>query len=168
MSGAFTHKARFQMYLLLLLLWLIFNGRFTLEVLIIGMIVCLFIYVFMCVFMGFSPKKELKNLWHIPYMIKYLFTLISEIIKANFAVIRFIYDARIEVEPEIVHFKHKFKDYTHNQILANSITLTPGTITVEIDDDEFIVHCLDRDLAEGLDSSSFVKQLDVIEKKDKR
>ena len=44
-------------------------------------------------------------------------------------------------------------------VLANSITLTPGTITVSVENDSFCVHCLDRELAEGMEDSVFVELL---------
>ena len=43
--------------------------------------------------------------------------------------------------------------------MANSITLTPGTITVAIEGNEFVVHCLDKSFAEGIEDSVFVKLL---------
>ena len=48
-------------------------------------------------------------------------------------------------------------------LLANSITLTPGTITVALEDNEYTVHCLDRRFGEGLADSSFVRLLHKIE-----
>ena len=49
---------------------------------------------------------------------------------------------------------------------ANSITLTPGTITVSLTDNEYTVHCLDKELAEGISSSVFVKLLTKLEASD--
>ena len=48
-------------------------------------------------------------------------------------------------------------------ILANSITLTPGTITVSLEGNDFYVHCLDKEFAEGIDSSAFVELLQKME-----
>ena len=48
-------------------------------------------------------------------------------------------------------------------LLANSITLTPGTITVSVEGDHFFVHCLDRELAEGMEESVFVELLKQME-----
>lgn len=48
-------------------------------------------------------------------------------------------------------------------ILANSITLTPGTITVSVEGDVFCVHCLDKELAEGIENSVFVQLLERME-----
>jgi multicomponent Na+:H+ antiporter subunit E len=44
-------------------------------------------------------------------------------------------------------------------LLANSITLTPGTYTLFQDKDHFVVHCLRREYAEGMDNSTFVELL---------
>ena len=51
-------------------------------------------------------------------------------------------------------------------LLANSITLTPGTITVSQEGDEYVVHCLDKSFAEGLDNSIFVTLLQKLEEEE--
>ena len=48
---------------------------------------------------------------------------------------------------------------TGRVFLANCITLTPGTITGSLKDGEYLVHCLDREMAVGLEDSSFVKKI---------
>ena len=68
------------------------------------------------------------------------------------------------MEPVIVHVHTNLKTETARVILANSITLTPGTITVSLTDDDLLVHCLDKSLAEGMENSSFVKLLEKMEK----
>ena len=90
-----------------------------------------------------------------------------EIIKANWQVIYFILTSKYEVEPRLVKFKTDLKKNSSRAVLANSITLTPGTITVTLTENEYVVHCLDKELAEGMQDSIFVKQLRVMEK-DKR
>ena len=52
---------------------------------------------------------------------------------------------------------------TAQVLLANSITLTPGTITVEMKDGEYLIHCYDKTMGEGLDSSVFVSMLKKLE-----
>ncbi|MCQ2506102.1 MAG: Na+/H+ antiporter subunit E [Lachnospiraceae bacterium] len=151
------------MFFVLLLLWIAFNGRFTVEVLLFGIVISALLYAFMCKFMGFSPKKELIAFKKTGSWLKFYFIVFVEIIKANLQVIFYIYNASIEVEPRVVTFKKKFKDKANNSRLANSITLTPGTITVSLEKDEYVVHCLDKSLGTDLDSSVFVKQLDKIE-----
>lgn len=154
------------MFLVLLLFWIIFNGKITVEILVIGALISLAVYLFLCMFMGYSPKKDARAALKIFKAIKYGAVLVVEIIKANCQVIWFIYNQKIEPEPVMVKFRKTFKSHYSNEVLANSITLTPGTITVDLDDDRYTVHCLDKDLSEGLDSSVFVKQLEAAEKVD--
>ena len=97
-------------------------------------------------------------------MLQYVFVLITEIIKANFAVIRMIMSSRYEIEPAIVRFKTDLKTTPARVLLANSITLTPGTITVSLEEDEYVVHCLDKELAEGINRSVFVTLLRKLER----
>jgi len=95
----------------------------------------------------------------LPQGIGYFFVLIKEIVIANLGTIRLIGSQKYDVEPVLVTFKTELKTDLARTILANSITLTPGTITVELTEDEFRVHCLDKEMAEGMADSVFVKKL---------
>ena len=64
-----------------------------------------------------------------------------------------------EMDPIIVKFRTSLKSDFTRMLLANSITLTPGTITISLEDDENTIHCLDTSLAEGLENSDFEKAL---------
>ncbi len=154
------------MYIIFFLIWIIFNGQFTLEIAAFGVVIAGLIYWFICKFLNYTPKTDLilgKKLFQILY---YVFILLKEIIKANFAVIKMIMSSKYEIEPAVVRFKTDLKTPTARILLANSITLTPGTITVSLDNDEYVVHCLDKSLAEGINSSVFVTLLKKIERMD--
>lgn len=64
------------------------------------------------------------------YIVQYLFVLIIEVIKANLDVAKIVLSPKIDVDPVVVNFKTKLKSDLGRVILANSITLTPGTITM--------------------------------------
>ncbi|MCR4806079.1 MAG: Na+/H+ antiporter subunit E [Lachnospiraceae bacterium] len=147
------------MYLALFALWIIFNGRFTPEVAVIGLIIAGVIFFFMCKFMDYDLRKEKTVYMLIPWFIKYFFILLTEIVKANIATARFVLNPKIEVEPRIVTFKPEIRSGFLKAVLANSITLTPGTITINIEDGEYTVHCLDLDLATDIGDSVFVKEI---------
>ncbi len=151
------------MYVIFFLLWIIFNGRVTTEIVLFGLVIAAALYRFICKFMDFSPRRELGYLRRTGYLLQYLYHLIKEIIMANFATMRLICSAGRVVEPALIEFETHFKSDTSRFLLANSITLTPGTITVAIEGDKFIVHCLDKTLAEGIESSVFVKLLEKLE-----
>ncbi len=151
------------MYLLFFLLWIIFNGKITAEIVLFGLVISAAVYRFVCKFMDFSPKKELMYLKKSGYLIQYLFALIKEIVTANFATLRLVCSSSHEVEPVLIQFDMNFKSDTSKFMLANSITLTPGTITVSVEGNTFTVHCLDKSLAQGIETSVFVKLLEKME-----
>lgn len=147
------------MYVLFFLAWIIFNGQFTLEIAILGVAVATVMFAFMCKFMDYSIKKELnvykKSIWFFAYIV----LLLREIVKANLEIIPRILTVEEEMEPVIVKFKTNLKSDFTRMLLANSITLTPGTITVSLEEDVYTIHCLDTSLAEGLENSDFEKAL---------
>lgn len=153
------------MFVLFFLVWIVFNGNITTEIVIFGLVIAAVVFAFICKFMDYSLKKEVLFYKKILAFIWYVVILIVEIIKANVVVIHMITTQKEIVEPVIVKFKANLKSETARVILANSITLTPGTITVSLEEDEFVVHCLDKSLAEGMEDSVFVKLLQKMEKR---
>ena len=151
------------MFILFFLIWVIFNGQLTAEIAAFGVVIAGVMYWFLCKFFNYSPRFDLFLYKKSPLLVQYILTLIWEILKANFAVFRLIYTAEYELEPTVVHFKANLHTTFARVLLANSITLTPGTITVALTDNEYTVHCLDKELAEGISSSVFVKLLTKIE-----
>lgn len=155
------------MFIILFLVWLIFNGNVTLEIAIFGIVISAAIYTFLCMFGGFSIKKDILFCKKIPLGIWYVFILLWEIIKANFATMKFIFKKDGSNQPAIIKFKSPVRSKAAKVILANSITLTPGTITASLEGDEFEVHCLDKSFSEGIDNSVFVHLLKKMEGEEK-
>ena len=71
-----------------------------------------------------------------------------------------------EMDPIIVKFRTSLKSDFTRMLLANSITLTPGTITISLEGDEYTIHCLDTSLAEGLENSDFEKALKKLDEEE--
>ena len=151
------------MFVLFFVIWIIFNEQITAEIAAFGVVIAGIMYWFLCSFFHYSPRYELFFWRKAPLLLQYLLILIWEILKANITVFRMIYSAEYELEPAIVHFKTDLHSTFARVLLANSITLTPGTITVSLTENEYMVHCLDKELAEGIASSVFVKLLTKIE-----
>ena len=151
------------MLLLFFLVWVVFNGRLTLEITLFGVAVAGAVFAFVCRFMDYSLQKELRFYKRIPAFFQYLYYLIKEIITANITVSRMILTRKEQMEPVIVHVHTDLKTETARVMLANSITLTPGTITVSMTDDDLLVHCLDKSLSEGMEDSVFVRLLRKLE-----
>lgn len=147
------------MYLTYFLLWVIFNGSFTLEIAAFGIVIAAALFAFSCKFMGYSIEKEKRNMKKVFQVIAFIFLLLKEITLANFAVIRLILTQKEEVVPELVTFRSDLKTSTARAFLANVITLTPGTITVTLENDKYMVHCLDESMAEGIEDLEFQRRL---------
>ena len=152
------------MYLIFFLIWIIFNGQFTLEIAAFGVVIAGLVYWFICKFLNYSPKTDIALAKKLFEVLHYIFVLIVEIMKANFAVVKMIMSSKYEIEPVVVKFKTNLKTRPGRILLANSITLTPGTITVTLEEDEYVVHCLDKELAEGMNHSIFVELLEKLER----
>ena len=156
------------MFIILLLLWLVFNGRFTAEIFLVGVAV----------------SAGLTFLWHRVFHTKrytllptpgmvwrslcYFGALLLEVIRCNLQVIRLILHPGEEIRPQLVTFRKKLTDDTHKVVLANSITLTPGTITVGLQDDTLLVHGLDASFLEGIESCDMVRRLEKMEEENSR
>ena len=147
------------MYLIFLALWIIFNGKVTLEIVLFGLVIAAALDFFVIKFMDYRPQTTLKAIRLLPQMLLYFLGLLREIFKANIQTTKLLYSAKYEVEPLLVTFRPGLKTDTARVVLANSITLTPGTITVTLEGDEFVVHCLDKELADGIENSVFVALL---------
>ena len=153
------------MFILYFALWVVLNGRWTTEIGVFGLVFAAVMYAFTWKYMDFGPKLDLALVRRVPSALAYAATLLVEIVKANLVVIRMIFDADHEPKPQLVQFDVDLKKNRHLVALANSITLTPGTITVDLHDNHFTVHALDASLVDGLDDGVFVQKLMDMEKK---
>ena len=151
------------MLLFFFFIWIVFNGKITVEITLFGIVIAALIFAFVCKFKDYSLQKEVLLYKRSFYYLQYAWILLTEIVKANLSVIHMILTNKEIMEPVIVKFRTNLQSETARVILANSITLTPGTITVSLEDGEYTVHCLDNSLAEGMDDSIFVKMLEKIE-----
>lgn len=145
------------MYILLFLFWLILNGRVTAELLLIGLALTAGIGVFVRVLFGYGIRKDLLVLRKVPLFLLYVPVLCWEVIKACFQMFGFIIGEKRNIEPVLVTFTPGLKTELGRFVLANSITLTPGTITIDVKDDTFTVHCLRKDFLDVSENSVFIR-----------
>ena len=148
-----------EMFLLLLLFWIVLNGRITPEIVVFGILTAGAAYLFLRKVLGYSLKTDGRILRNLPLLVLYVLNLILEIIKAAFAVTGVVFGRNRKPDPVIVEFHSGLDGDFRNVLLANSITLTPGTYTVFQEKDHFVIHCLRKEYAKGLDDSSFVHLL---------
>lgn len=153
------------MFILLLALWILLNGKLTLEILLIGVVLVAAVYSAMCRYLEYSAVSEKFLLRNAPWILCYLVVLWIEVMKAGMAILKFVTMPQIEIQPQILSFPVPLKNEFLKTILANSITLTPGTITLSIEEDLFYIHAFDYTLAEGLENCTFLRILLKMEEK---
>lgn len=148
------------MFVLFFALWVIFNGAFTLEIAVFGLVISAGIYAFTCIFMNFSIRKDLALCARIFLFLYYLLVLLREIVKANIVMARYIVvKQEYELHPVIFKYQTKLKSRICRVLLANSITLTPGTITVSLNEDMLVIHAVDEPLAIEDDGNFIFEEL---------
>ena len=148
------------MFVVLLLLYFIFSGDFSVKGVIIGVLVCALLTLFSRRFVtGSAQKPNPRKFWA---KLRYFLFLLKEIYASNIAVIKKIY-SKTPVRPQLVRFHSGLNTEGGNVLVANSITLTPGTFTCELEGDEFAVHALDRDFADGIEQCSFIEKVKELE-----
>ena len=147
------------MFIVFLLLWIIFNGRITLEILALGIVISVAVSLLFYKALGYPVSSDKKLLKNLPLVFAYIGNLIVEIFKAAAQVGALVWSSNKKPDPVMVEFHSGLSDDFSNVVLANSITLTPGTFTIVQEGDRFVVHCLRPEFGEGIDESSFIKLL---------
>ncbi|MBR0082262.1 MAG: Na+/H+ antiporter subunit E [Clostridia bacterium] len=151
------------MYLLLFGIWLLLNGSVTPEICLFGAGLTAGLGLLAYALFGYTPKKDLQFLCRVPLFLVFLPVLLFEILKANGAVIRLVLRKKIPAAPTLVVVDTGLKTRFAQFMMANAITLTPGTITVRTAGSRVTVHCLRREYAEGLESGVLCRLLHRME-----
>jgi len=147
-------------------LWMALSSKLDWPELICGGLVCLIISLFGAHIyskLGFPPLS-LKGLL---FSLIYIIVLLWEIIKANLDVAYRIIHPKMPIKPGIVVIKTSLKSDIAKMILANSITLTPGTFTLDVIGNELLIHWInvkteDIDEATNMIGQRFEKYLRII------
>ncbi|MFN2364850.1 MAG: Na+/H+ antiporter subunit E [Desulfurivibrionaceae bacterium] len=137
--------------LILFAFWLVLSGKFDLFHLALGAISSLVVAWMSSDLLFFEQNKKGRTGEALRF-IAYIPWLVVEIFKSTIHVAWLaLHPAmRERIDPRIVTFKTRLKSDVARAALANSITLTPGTITVRIEEDVFTVHALSNKTAAGL------------------
>ena len=140
-------------YFILFIFWIIWSGKFDLFHLALG-VISTYLVTKGSGDLFFDKKKSFS----LPLLLKkwlrfeiYLFWLVWEIFKANLHVINVALSSDMfgVLKPSMISFKTSLKSDISKFVLAQSITLTPGTVTVDIDKDTVYVHALTKQTAAG-------------------
>lgn len=154
------------MFLTLIVFWLLLNNSLSLEIVAVGVAVSLLISLIFCskcdIFneISFTPKALYAT-------VMFIFIFLGALIKANLSITKRVLSPSLPINPGIVQVKTKLKSKVGRMVLANAITLTPGTFTLELNGEDLFIHWVNVKSGETEEStkeivSSFEKYLEVM------
>jgi multicomponent Na+:H+ antiporter subunit E len=74
-------------------------------------------------------------------------------------VLRVVLDVRLPIDPVVVRQRFAFTSEAARVTYANALTITPGTLTVDLEDDAFVVHCLDPAFADEVRDGALAREI---------
>ena len=141
-TGKRTSGGLFWLAALLTFLWFAANSSLAIEALVTGILISAALaFVFT---RGSSVWQDIRfspmRLFHFA---AYTGVFLTELVRSNINMMRYVYSPRIRIRPGIVRINTKLKSPIGRLALANSIALTPGSLVVDIEGDSLFVHWLD-------------------------
>ena len=148
------------LFLLLFGFWLLMSGHYTVLITSLGIVSCL-----LCVYLTIKGKfldNETIPIYFFPRLIQYTIWLIKEIFISNITTAKVILSK--SEEPELFSVKATQNTNEGKVTYANSITLTPGTVTTQIKDNVFEVHALTKEFGDDVRGSEMDRMVTWLEK----
>jgi multicomponent Na+:H+ antiporter subunit E len=132
---------------ILIVAWLLWSGIYKSMLLGLGAFSCL-LCVYLANRIGFF--REVSGLHIIPKLPRYWAWLLVEIVKSSFEVAKIVLDPKLPISPTVVEMDAAPEGPIGQVILANAITLSPGTVTLDVHEGRMRIHCLTRQGADDL------------------
>lgn len=141
----FKIRSIFLQASILLIIWLVFSGKYDVMHITFGIVGVILVILmnYRLSRVNLFPEREEPNIpikiYRLPV---YILWLVKEIFLANLQVAYLVIHPEMPIEPKLLTFRTKLPSASAKVILGNSITITPGTLTVDIEHNKFLVHCL--------------------------
>lgn len=158
-------KATFSfMALTLWVFWIVITASFQVQSLLLGAVLALCVALFNYDLFFKKDERSQLNGHTLFLLLRYGLRLGGSIILASLQVAYMALHPALPISPGTVRFPLVLKKELNKVVLANSITLTPGTLTVLVEEDEIMVHALTEKNARSVVEWSLIKELADIEK----
>ena len=145
-----THIMRgMSLLVVLMLAWLLWSGIYKPILLFLGAFSC-----GLCLYLAHRTGffKNVTGLHLLPRLPGYWWWLSKEIVKSSFEVARIVLSPKLEISPTVIQLDAEPEGPIGQVILGNAITLSPGTVTLDVYQGKLLVHCLTRKGADELRS----------------
>ena len=143
----FRWRSALVLTMLMVVAWLLWSGIYKTHLLVLGAFSCALV-VYLAYRLGFFARST--GLLVIPKLPGYWLRLLGEIARSSLEVCRIVLHPRLPISPTLVTLKAKPEGPIGQVILSNAITLSPGTVVLDVDDGQLSVHCLTETAAREL------------------
>lgn len=141
-------------FVVCVLFWLVLSGHYTPLYIGLGLVSA-------AVVTWLNRRDEIVSdvVRALPGLLRYAPWLLWQIVRSNVQVARLVLDPRLPIDPVVIRARTGMRRELAVATLANSITLTPGTVTVDVDGEELIVHALTRETAADVASGTMAARV---------
>lgn len=151
------------LWILLTAFWMIIASSLSLTELIIGIFASLLIVLYSMDLVFSKDEMTPFSLRTTRALFLLFLRLIREIIVSNLHVAKIVLSKKMEIDPGFETIRQPLKKDLNKTLYGNAITLTPGTLTVDMHDDVIIVHGLEKHLVKSLEGSKLERSFMCLE-----
>ena len=151
-TGRNTRSYREELvgFLALFVFWMFITASFSLRNIVLGLAASLLVTLVVRYVFRIRLPEDITPLFLLVRFPVFLMVLAWDVIKANINLAYILIRPRLLIDPTIVRFKSELQGDFRNTVLGDSITVTPGTLTLDAQGDELLVHCLTASHKKGL------------------
>ena len=162
MSSRSRYAGIAALALLLVAAWLLWSGIYKPLLLWLGAFSCV-LSLYIAHRVGFFEQSTGLHL--LPRLPRFSLWLLVEIVKSSLEVFRLVLDPKLPISPTVVEIKAEPEGEVGQVLLANSITLTPGTVTLDVFDNRLLVHCITREGAQAIEAGDANRRIAELTRK---
>ncbi len=145
-------------FALMLATWLIWSGQTKPLLIFFGVVSCALVTLLLLRMDSALPRERFW-LRLLPRLPRFWLWLGGEIVKSNLHVAAAILSPTLKIQPRVVTIRAEAPDEFGQALLGNSITLTPGTVTLDDHEGELVVHCLTDATAKDLEAGGMNRRI---------
>ncbi len=151
-----------SLFLLLGVFWALLSGQFHNGFLITAGVLCITFIVWMCRRMGILDDEGVPARFY-PRALLYLPWLAWQVVLSNWDVFKRVWSTPLPIDPRMAWVGYSTRHPFVTTTYANSITLTPGTVTVLVEERRMLIHCLESGAEDGLKSGDMERHVQSLE-----
>ncbi|MDO8987834.1 MAG: Na+/H+ antiporter subunit E [Coriobacteriia bacterium] len=143
----------------LLAFWLVLTGSLAGSEVVLGIVVSVLLGWWASRVLWAAGDEPSLSVAQAGRFCVYLLWLIKEIVVAAVGVAEKVLDPRMPIDPVVIVHQSPLRRTVSRVAFANSITLTPGTLTIDLDESRYVVHCLSEKFATGIENGDMESRI---------